>query len=109
MAEAWEFIQGRGSGGNLPNRFESARYVDDPDPQPQQAVDDAVAATTTWYREQLDTVIAKVFADLKAKGVAVNTVDTAPFQAMVDPVYADFAKQWGADFVQSVRKAASGG
>ena len=75
----------------------------------RKAVDDAVAATTAWYREQLDTVIAKVIADLKAKGVAVNTVDTAPFQAMVDPVYADFSKQWGADFVQSVRKAASGG
>jgi len=75
----------------------------------RKAVDDAVAATTAWYRDQLDTVIAKVFADLKAKGVAVNTVDTAPFQAMVDPVYADFSKQWGADFVQSVRKAASGG
>ena len=74
----------------------------------RKAVDDAVAATTAWYRDHLDGVIAKVFADLKDKGVAVNTVDTAPFQSMVDPVYAEFAKQWGADFVQSVRKAASG-
>jgi TRAP-type transport system periplasmic protein len=75
----------------------------------RKAVDAAVVETTAWYRDHLDAVIAKVFDDLKGKGVAINTVDTTPFQAMVDPVYADFSKQWSADFVQSVRKAASGG
>lgn len=84
-----------------------ARYDGLSDGQ-RQAIDAAVVETTAWYRGQLDSVYAKVIDELKAKGVAVNLVDTAPFQKMVDPVYDQFAKEWGADFVQSVRKAAAG-
>jgi tripartite ATP-independent transporter DctP family solute receptor len=75
----------------------------------RKVIDAAAVETTAWYRSHLDAVYAQVFDALKAKGVQVNTVDTAPFQSMVDPVYAQFAKEWGEDFVQSVRKAASGG
>lgn len=68
----------------------------------------AVEETTVWYRGRLDEVYAQVIDDLKGKGVNVTTVDTAPFRAMVDPVYAKFGAEWGEDFVTSVRAAAAG-
>lgn len=72
----------------------------------RQAVDKAVADTTSWYRAQLDSVYAKVLQDLKAKGVQVNDVDVTPFRAAVAPVYAHYSEVWGKDFVDSVRQAA---
>ena len=47
-------------------------------------------------------------AKLKQKGVQINEVDGAPFRKLVDPVYARFGKEWGAEYVEKVRKAASG-
>ncbi len=73
----------------------------------RKAVDDAVASTTAWYRDHLNSVYEKIISDVKAKGVAVNVVDTAPFQAMVQPVYDKFSDEFGADLVKTVREAAS--
>ena len=64
--------------------------------------------TTVWYRDQLDSVYAQVLEDLKGHGVTVTTIDAAPFQAMVDPVYAKFGAEWGEDFVAEIRNAAGG-
>ncbi|MQW04461.1 DctP family TRAP transporter solute-binding subunit, partial [Sinorhizobium meliloti] len=77
-------------------------------PENQAAVLKAVDETTIWYRGKLDEVYAKVIEDLKSKGVTVTTVDTAPFRAMVDPVYAKFGAEWGDELVRSVRTAAAG-
>jgi len=68
----------------------------------------AVEETTAWYRGKLDEVYAQITDDLKSKGVTVTTVDTAPFRAMVDPVYEKFGAEWGSEFVTSVRTAAAG-
>lgn len=73
----------------------------------RNAIKDAVTHTTAWYREQLDGVIADTIAKLKAKNVTVTEVDGKPFQAMVGPVYDAFAKEWGADLVAKVVKAAA--
>lgn len=77
-------------------------------PENQAAVTKAVEETTIWYRGKLDEVYAQVIEDLKSKGVTVTTVDTAPFRAMVDPVYVKFGAEWGGDLVSSVRSAAAG-
>jgi tripartite ATP-independent transporter DctP family solute receptor len=77
-------------------------------PEQRAALDAAVAATTAWYRDQLDAVYADVQAKLKQKGVQINEVDGAPFRNLVDPVYTKFGKEWGAEYVDKVRKAASG-
>ncbi|MBH0238250.1 TRAP transporter substrate-binding protein [Methylobrevis albus] len=74
----------------------------------QAAVKTAATETIAWYRTALDGAYAKVTAELEANGVAVNTVDTGPFRAMVDPVYEQFGAEWGTDFVAEVRAAASG-
>jgi tripartite ATP-independent transporter DctP family solute receptor len=75
-------------------------------PEEQAGLKKAVAETTAWYRDQLESVYASVIDDLKTKGVAVTTIDPAPFRAMVDPVYAKFGAEWGDDFVSEVREVA---
>jgi tripartite ATP-independent transporter DctP family solute receptor len=82
-----------------------ARY-DALTPAERAALDAAAADTVTWYRGQLDGVYAHVMTELKAKGVLVNQPDTAPFRAVVGPIYAHYATVWGADFVNAVRRAA---
>jgi tripartite ATP-independent transporter DctP family solute receptor len=82
-----------------------ARYDGLPDDQ-RLALDKAVAETTAWYRSQLDSVYAKVLANLKAKGVEVTELDTTPFRAAVGPVYDHYAQVWGKDFVDQIRQAA---
>ncbi|MFT4191930.1 MAG: TRAP transporter substrate-binding protein [Comamonas sp.] len=72
----------------------------------RQALHRSVQNTVTWYRTQLDAAYAKTLAELQAKGVQVNSVANAPFQALVDPVYARFASEWGQTFVDQVRTAA---
>lgn len=72
----------------------------------RQALDKAAADTVAWYRAQLDSTYARVLGELKAKGVQVNTVEPAPFQASVLPVYAHYEEAWGKPFVQGVVAAA---
>lgn len=74
----------------------------------RQALDRAVGDTVTWYRGQLDSVYARVLAELKSKGVEISTVDTAPFQAAVAPVYVKYAQVWGKPFVDEISAAAKG-
>ncbi|MCB6179082.1 TRAP transporter substrate-binding protein [Rhodobacter sp. Har01] len=86
----------------------AARY-DGLDEAGRAAIDAAAAETTTWYRGELAATYDKVLSDLAAAGVTVNTVDQAPFKAMVGPVYEQFGKEWGADYVAKVVAAAAGG
>ncbi|HSI40308.1 MAG TPA: TRAP transporter substrate-binding protein [Xanthobacteraceae bacterium] len=76
-------------------------------PAERKAVTDAATRTQGWYRTAIMDSYAGVIAKLKEKGLKVNDVDTAPFAAMVGPVYETFSKEYGADLVKSVRDAAS--
>lgn len=72
------------------------------------ALNKAVSDTTTWYRSQLDAVYARIQGEMEAKGVKFNAVDNAAFLAMSGPVYEQFGKLWGADFVAQLRHDAQG-
>ncbi|MQT15497.1 TRAP transporter substrate-binding protein [Segnochrobactrum spirostomi] len=75
-------------------------------PDQQAAITKAATDTVVWYRSALGDVYAETEKTLKAKGVTITTVDTTPFKALVQPVYGEFSKEWGADLVTSVQKAA---
>lgn len=72
------------------------------------ALDKAVADATTWYRSQLEAVYTKIQGEMQAKGVKFNDVDPAPFRELTGPVYAQFGKVWGEDFVNKLRHDAQG-
>ena len=76
-------------------------------PADRVAMDKAVTDTVAWYRAELDATYADVNAKLKTHGVQINTVDTAPFRAMVAPVYTQFGKTWGVDFVTKLKAEAN--
>jgi tripartite ATP-independent transporter DctP family solute receptor len=73
----------------------------------QVAVRKSATDTVAWYRNELSKTYAETQASLESKGVTVTKVDTAPFAQMVKPVYAQFAKEWGADLVSAVEKSAA--
>src|SRR5690606_23410788 len=67
------------------------------------AIDEAASETIQWYRSELDATYARVTSELEAAGVAVNMVEQAPFRELVEPVYEQFSREWGADYVRKVR------
>ncbi|WP_407310125.1 TRAP transporter substrate-binding protein [Pseudomonas sp. nanlin1] len=71
-------------------------------------VTQAAADTTAWYRGQLDAVYAKIQQEMQAKGVKFNPVDSAAFSTLSTPVYEQFGKVWGAEFVAKLRKDVQG-
>lgn len=73
----------------------------------RKAVLDAAATTQTFFRKGIVEVYGTIIDKLKAAGLVVNEVDTAPFRAMVGPVYETFSKEYGADLVQEIRDAAA--
>jgi tripartite ATP-independent transporter DctP family solute receptor len=55
-------------------------------------------------RARVDADEKKAVAELRAKGMAVvESVDKAKFQAVLAPVYADFAKRFGQDNIDRIR------
>lgn len=74
----------------------------------QAAIKESAANTVVWYRSELDKAYIDTQASLESKGVTVTRADTAAFAEMVKPIYAQFAKEWGADLVSSVEKSAAG-
>lgn len=88
--------------------FMNASRYDALDDAGRAAIDGAVIETTAWYRTQLAETYGQIQADLEQKGVKVNVVEQAAFRGMVDPVYEQFGKEWGADYVDKVRTAAQG-
>ncbi|RIY01421.1 TRAP transporter substrate-binding protein [Aureimonas flava] len=76
------------------------------DDKDKAAVDQAVTETVAWYRSELTKTYDEVQKTLEADGVAVNTVDQAPFRDMVGDVYSQFGREWGEDLVAKVREAA---
>ncbi len=82
-----------------------ARYDGLTDAQ-REVLRTAAANSVKWYRGELDAVYTKIIQELKDKGVRFNEVDLDAFRGKVDPVYGQFAKEWGGDFVKSIRAAA---
>ncbi len=76
-------------------------------PDEQAAVQKAAGDTVNWYRGELSKAYEDTQKALETKGVTVTKVDTAPFVDLVKPVYDQFSKEWGADLVSTVQKAAS--
>jgi TRAP-type C4-dicarboxylate transport system substrate-binding protein len=55
-------------------------------------------------RARIDEDEKKAVADLRGKGMAVvENVDKARFQAVLSPVYADFAKRFGQENIDRIR------
>jgi tripartite ATP-independent transporter DctP family solute receptor len=71
------------------------------------AVMGAADKTQAWFRTAIKQSYTTIIETLKSKGLKVNEVDTAPFKAMVGPVYETFSKEYGADLVSSLRDAAA--
>jgi len=78
------------------------------DDSERAALDKAVVDATAWYRSQLEAVYAKIKTEMEAKGVKFNEVETGPFRELAGPVYAQFGKVWGEDFVNQLRRDAQG-
>ncbi|BCG87143.1 C4-dicarboxylate ABC transporter substrate-binding protein [Mesorhizobium sp. 113-3-9] len=76
-------------------------------PDEQAALKKSASDTVAWYRSELTATYAETQKKLEEKGVTVTTVDTAPFVALVKPVYDKFSSEWGADLVSAVRQAAT--
>ncbi|ACM29528.1 TRAP transporter substrate-binding protein [Agrobacterium rhizogenes] len=76
-------------------------------PEEQAAVKKSALDTVVWYRGELSKTYADTQKKLEDKGVKVTTVNTAPFVALVAPVYAQFSTEWGADLVSAVKQAAA--
>lgn len=73
----------------------------------RKAVLDAADKTQAWFRTGIVDSYATIIDKLKQAGLQVNEVDTAPFKAKVEPVYATFSKEYGEDLVKEVRDAAA--
>jgi len=87
--------------------FMNADRYEGLDDAARTAIDEAVSETTQWYRSELDSTYARVTSELEAAGVTVNMVEQGPFRELVEPVYEQFSREWGADYVQKVRDAAA--
>lgn len=72
------------------------------------ALNKAVVTTTAWYRSQLEAVYSKIQSQMQNKGVKFNDVNPRPFRELSDPVYSQFGKVWGEDFVNTLRHDAQG-
>jgi tripartite ATP-independent transporter DctP family solute receptor len=84
------------------DKYDSLNDID------RAALRQAVLDTTTWYRAQLDAVYAKIQGEMQAKGVKFNEVDGSLFLKQSEPVYAQFSKTWGAEFVARLRRDVQG-
>lgn len=87
--------------------FMNKAKLDGLDAGVRDAILAAAKDTQAWYREGIVKVYEGVIADLQKAGIQVNTVDTAPFIKLAEPVYEIFAKEYGAELVKKVRAAAA--
>src|SRR5438105_4573817 len=72
-------------------------------PADKQAFSDAAKEAVKANRTRIDDDERRAVADLRAKGMSVETVDKAKFQAALTPVYADFAKRFGQDNIDRIK------
>ena len=70
----------------------------------KQAFLDAAKVAVKVNRARVDEDERKAVAELRAKGMAVvETIDKAKFQAVLAPVYADFAKRFGQENIDRIK------
>lgn len=84
----------------------SKRTWDRMAPADRQAVMEAAAEATQMQRQMNKEIDDKLVADLKAKGMQVDTVDRAAFVEAVKPVYAKWSTGPIGAFVTQVQQAA---
>jgi TRAP-type C4-dicarboxylate transport system substrate-binding protein len=73
----------------------------------QKALTDAGAGVLPIWRQNYRDFEARALVDLKAKGVAVNTIDRPAFHKAMTPVYDEIRQRVGAEFVDRLLKAAA--
>lgn len=73
----------------------------------QKAVTDAGAAVLPVWRQIYKDFQEKALVDLKAKGLAINTVDRPAFHKAMTPVYDEIRQKVGAGFVDQLLKTAA--
>jgi tripartite ATP-independent transporter DctP family solute receptor len=73
-------------------------------PEQQKVVGDAAVAAAKENDDARLKDEAEITVTLKGKGLAVDTIDLAPFRALADQTYAtaDFAKSWDAEMLKQV-------
>jgi len=74
-------------------------------PEQRQEFDAAMAKATAYQRKLFAENFDGDIAWLKEHGVTVTETDRAAFEAAVKPVQEKYAKQYGADLVESIRNA----
>jgi len=73
-------------------------------PADKQAFVDAAKAAVKANRARIDQDEKKAVAELRGKGMnVVDNVDKAKFQAVLAPVYVDFAKRFGQDNIDRIK------
>ena len=73
-------------------------------PADKQAFLESAKEAVKANRARVDEDESKAIADLRSKGMLiVETVDKAKFQAVLAPVYADFAKRFGQDNIDRIK------
>jgi TRAP-type C4-dicarboxylate transport system substrate-binding protein len=75
-------------------------------PADQKVVTEAAAEATQLQRKLSKEADEKLAADLKAKGVQINTVDRKAFIDATKPVYAKWSAGPSGDFVKRVMQQA---
>jgi tripartite ATP-independent transporter DctP family solute receptor len=73
-------------------------------PADKQAFLDAAKEAVKANRARIDDDEKRAVGDLRAKGMTVvDTLDKAPFQTALTPVYADFGKRFGQDNIDKIK------
>lgn len=76
-------------------------------PEVQKILIDSAREASVYERQVNADGVNKILEGLKAKGMQINDVDTAPFQKMVEPVYEDAYRknpEWR-DIIAEIRSA----
>jgi TRAP-type transport system periplasmic protein len=71
----------------------------------QRAIFRKVAAGMSADAYKAAADLDQSFLDKMKDKIAINAVDPKPFQAKVEPVYQDYAKEYGPDWINLVRQA----
>jgi TRAP-type C4-dicarboxylate transport system substrate-binding protein len=70
----------------------------------KQAFAEAAKEAVKANRARIDDDERRAVGDLRAKGMTVvDTLDKAPFQMALTPVYADFGKRFGQDNIDKIK------
>jgi TRAP-type transport system periplasmic protein len=73
-------------------------------PADKQAFLDAAKEAVKANRARIDDDERRAVGDLRAKGMTVvDTLDKAPFQTALTPVYVDFGKRFGQDNIDKIK------